>query len=203
MSTSLFFYFCAFPSAFGFLAFAAITPANSLILTSHSSRGKKTFRKFAEPEPSDADDDDSEARSGSPTRRHMTRSSIKPRLLFPPKGQSQAALEEEEADTDIETDIEKRSADQHSESHVETPSTDSKIDTPAAPGYSPVPLPETRRVTRARDKKFEEDTPMKKAKGRTSPFDSWPRVKSRSDSSVPSKRAGSSLGAATTKKMRS
>lgn len=132
----------------------------------------------------------------------MTRSSIKPRLLFPPKERSQATLDEEEADTDIEADARKRSADRHDQ-HAETPAGDSKVGTPAAPGYSPAPLPDTRRATRARDKKFDEDTPVKKARGRTSPFDSWPRVKSRPDSSVPSKRAGSSLGAATTKKMRS
>ena len=130
----------------------------------------------------------------------MTRSSIKPRLLFPPRERSQVTLEEEEADTDIETDVQKRSEDRHG---VETPASDFKIDTPAAPGYSPAQLPDTRRVTRARDKKFDEDTPIKKTRGRTSPFDSWPRVKSRSDGGLPSKRAGSSLGAATTKKMRS
>ena len=170
------------------------------LLTLLLSRGKKTFRKFAEIDSADADDDDSEARNGPSTSRRMTRSSIKPRLLFPPKERSQAALEEEEADTDIEADAQKRSVERHCQ---ETPADDLRVSTPAAPGYSPVSLPDTGRATRARDRKFDEDTPIKKTKGRTSPFDSWPRVKSRSDSGLPSKRAGSSLGAATTKKMRS
>lgn len=180
---------------------APIAPSQ---LTCLPSRGKKTFRKFAEPTDADDDDDgdDSEARSGSTTHRHMTRSSIKPRLLFPPKERSQATLDEEEADTDIEADAQKRPSDRDGQD-AETPAGDAKVGTPAAPGYSPAPLPDTRRATRARDKKFDEGTPVKKARGGSSPFDSWPRVKSRSESSVPSKRAGSSLGAATTKKMRS
>ena len=130
----------------------------------------------------------------------MTRSTLKPRLLFPPKERPQAVLEEEEADTDIETDAREKATDCRSQ---ETPSVDSHVDTPAAPGYSPAPLPDNRRVTRAQDKKFDEDTPLKKSKGRTSPFDSWLRVKSRSDSGVSRKRAGSSLDSATTKKLRS
>lgn len=162
------------------------------------------FRKFAEAAPADAEDDNSDERSGSPTHRHMTRSTIKPRLLFPPKQRSQAALEEEEADTDIETDAEAKSAEGHQDqTQYETPDVDSKVETPAAPGYLPASPPDTRRVTRARDKKVDEDTPVRKARGQTSPFDSWPRVKSRSDAGASVKRAGSSLSAGATKKMRS
>lgn len=161
------------------------------------------FRKFADAAPAEAEDE-SDERTGSPAHRHMTRSSIKPRLLFPPKQRSQAALEEEEADTDIEADAEEKSAHHHQgQAQYETPDVDSKVETPAAPGYSPASSPDTRRATRARDKKFDEDTPVRKARGQTSPFDSWPRVKSRSDAGPSGKRAGSSLSAGATKKMRS
>ena len=162
------------------------------------------FRKFADTGLADPEDDDSDERIESPVHRHMTRSSIKPRLLFPPKQRSQAALEDEEADTDIEADAEKKPADHHqNQVQYETPDVDPKVQTPAAPGYSPASPPDTRRATRARDKKFDEDTPVRKARGQTSPFDSWPRVKSRSDAGPSGKRAGSSLSAGTTKKMRS
>lgn len=162
------------------------------------------FRKFAEAAPADVEGYDSDERTGSPAHRHMTRSSIKPRILFPPKQRSQAAFEEEEADTDIEADTERKPAERNQDqTQYETPDVGSKVETPAAPGYSPVSPPDTRRVTRARDKKFDEDTPVRKAKGQTSPFDSWPRVKSRSDAGASTKRAGSSLSAGAAKKMRS
>ncbi|SPO05051.1 uncharacterized protein DNG_07736 [Cephalotrichum gorgonifer] len=163
-------------------------------------RGKKVFRKFAETGGLDGEDDGAEDGGESPVHGRMTRSSIKPRLLFPSKPRSEAAIQEEEADTDIDDDANTRSAERTD--GPQTPTVESKVSTPNAPGYSPVSPPDTRRTTRTRDRKLDEGTPIK-PKGRTSPFDSWPRVKSRSDSGVSTKRAGSSLTSATAKKARS
>ena len=83
-----------------------------------SSRGRKIFRRFAE------DEEDGSSRSvgagrqhppshqealrrqiGASARRPLTRSSVKPRLLFQPEPRSKSSkeVEEEEALTDIET----------------------------------------------------------------------------------------------------
>ncbi|PKS11561.1 hypothetical protein jhhlp_003326, partial [Lomentospora prolificans] len=163
-------------------------------------RGKRIFRKFAETEPADGETVDGEEQ---PARR-MTRSSMKPRLLFPTKPQEPSQLEEEEADTDVEAEEETEQA-----KNTEVPDTPMANDedviaqpaTPKASNFSPMSPPDTRRVTRARDKKFDDATPIR-PQGRTSPFDSWPRVKSRSEASLPSKRPGSSLSSDTAKKAR-
>ncbi|KAK3402257.1 hypothetical protein B0T20DRAFT_135461 [Sordaria brevicollis] len=70
-------------------------------------RGKKQFRKFAEieEEPVDADDE-FEGAVSTPLRRPLTRSSIKPRLLFPPKPkEAKVPDSDEEAPTDIEDHV--------------------------------------------------------------------------------------------------
>lgn len=70
-------------------------------------RGKKQFRKFAEieEEPVDADDE-LESAAASPLRRPLTRSSIKPRLLFPPKlKEAKVPDSDEDAPTDIEDHV--------------------------------------------------------------------------------------------------
>ncbi|OHF00253.1 hypothetical protein CORC01_04442 [Colletotrichum orchidophilum] len=164
-------------------------------------RGKKIFRKFAEPE----DEDDEEGSSSeSRLRRPLTRSAMKPRLLFPvaPKAPATGTtLEEEEAITDIE--------DHHLEEDPEveaTPGTPVEVEeeapsTPKAPkfGQTVATPPDTRRTTRSGLKK-EEATPIKR-KSRQSPFDDWPRVKSRQGSTV-TKRAGDELEASAPKRAR-
>ena len=132
----------------------------------------------------------------------MTRSSIKPRLLFPPQPQEPSALEEEEADTDVEIEHLKKTTEPRKNPRPTTVvEVIEESETPKAPRFSSISPPDTRRVTRARDKKFDEPNPVQR-QGRTSPFDSWPRVKSRSESSLPSKRPGSSLSSSTAKKAR-
>ncbi|KAL0934283.1 uncharacterized protein CTRU02_211082 [Colletotrichum truncatum] len=160
-------------------------------------RGKKFFRKFAEPE----DDEDEEGSSSeSRLRRPLTRSAIKPRLLFPvtPKAPATGStLEEEEAVTDIE--------DHHLEKPEDVPQTpvdvqDECPSTPQAPKFGPAATPpDTRRTTRS-GLKSEEATPIKR-KGRQSPFDDWPRVKNRHESTA-TKRTGDSLAGSAPKRAR-
>ncbi|TQV97441.1 hypothetical protein IF1G_03184 [Cordyceps javanica] len=144
-------------------------------------RGKKIWRRFAD----DTEEEmDQEARLVQP----LTRSSVKPRLLFPPKQpeQSDRDLEDEEAVTDVEDEVKQRSA-------APVPQTPTKsrkeaAKTPEAPRYAPVSPPETRRTTRSANKLLSEETPIKK-KRQPSVFDSWPRTKEHK-AQAPTKRAG-------------
>ena len=125
-------------------------------LISCRSRGKKTFRKFNDTEEvvSGVVDDDAEIDAAleadlpSRLRRPLTRSSVKPRLLFPTPEQlraretrSQATEDEEEAATDIEEP-----------NHLSTPKgqMDDVVATPMAPKFAPASPPTTTRVTRSR-----------------------------------------------------
>ena len=120
-----------------------------------------------------------------PSRLHgpLTRSSIKPRLLFPtpklakPKTmRSQVTEDEEEAMTDIE--------EPNKELSTPTGQIDEAVSTPNAPRFAPASPPTTVRATRS-GKKVESDdespeSPMKKGRGRgrkVSPFDRWQRTK--------------------------
>ncbi|TAQ87186.1 hypothetical protein B7494_g4498 [Chlorociboria aeruginascens] len=116
-------------------------------------RGKKIFRKFGNDEAeqiqdSDGVNDELEASVPRRLRGPLTRSSIKPRLLFPTplqskakEARSQATEDEEEAITDIE------------EPPVTTP-VDHHIDeaavTPMAPKFAPFSPPTTARATRSK-----------------------------------------------------
>ncbi|KAL8327762.1 hypothetical protein RB597_003876 [Gaeumannomyces tritici] len=143
-------------------------------------RGKKIFRKFVDRDEEDEDlpDDAGEGASGLQGRRNMTRSSIKPKLLFPPAPKAKRPLDsdvedEEEADTDIEDHA--QSTDLLDEQPI-TPTENIKDKAPATPS-APRPLPGVRKTRR-------------------SPFDSWQRVKSAPDATAPpksNKRAGDSL----------
>ncbi|KAL7622522.1 hypothetical protein AAE478_008029 [Parahypoxylon ruwenzoriense] len=168
-------------------------------------RGKKIFRKFAS-----VDDTESTSQSGVEAEvdaefrssealeisRPLTRSSVKPRLLFPSKQKgketSTAVVEDEEADTEIEDHVLNDVDDQ-----VETPATPiakvaKKPDTPEAPRFAPASPPTTVRATRSGDKPRAEDSPMKKPVKPRSPFDGWRRSKSRAGSRT-LKREGEAL----------
>lgn len=169
--------------------------------SSLSSRGKKVFRKFGdgddelkESDPLISESESEEEVEGDQTvtsnlRRPLTRSSIKPRLLFPTAEQSRARetrshnTEDEEADTDIEDG-------------VATPfdQTDKFAATPKAPRFGPVTPPTTTRATRSKkvevysspagptsDDEFVSTSPMlrnhRTASTKVSPFDQWQRVK--------------------------
>ena len=161
-------------------------------------RGKKIFRKFADRDDEDEDlpDDAGEGASGVRGRRNMTRSSIKPRLLFPPAPKAKKPLgsdveDEEEAETDIEDHV--RSKDQQDEQPI-TPAENIKDKapaTPSAPRFAPFSPPTTTsRTTRSAQKQVDQLSAKPQPsirKTRRSPFDSWQRVKSAPDSSVPPK----------------
>ncbi|KAE8440532.1 hypothetical protein EG329_007259 [Mollisiaceae sp. DMI_Dod_QoI] len=172
-------------------------------------RGKKMFRKFAEEkvesETQVESDTEEVGHSLSPRlRRPLTRSAIKPRLLFPASQQAQATepqshnTEDEEADTDIEERDE-----------VFTPTTQAYdiTATPKAPKFAPFTPPTTVRATRSKkvdmssspagpasDDEMAMDvatSPMLRASrvsGRVSPFNDWSR--GRSTTAKDSKKRG-------------
>ncbi|KAI1373567.1 hypothetical protein F4677DRAFT_219235 [Hypoxylon crocopeplum] len=159
-------------------------------------RGKKIFRKFSSGEDGDsqADGEDVNVELGSPRLRPLTRSSVKPRLLFPTvqKGKAAAKSEDEEAATDIEDHVLGDAEDDQ----MEVPATPTskvhdKPDTPVAPRFAPASPPSTVRATRTSSKLDAGGSPVKQHKPR-SPFDGWRRSKSRA---MPhgQKREGDSL----------
>ncbi|KAI0408326.1 hypothetical protein F4802DRAFT_407341 [Xylaria palmicola] len=167
-------------------------------------RGKRIFRKFSESHDADASSQaeneelvDLDTEDQGFRARPMTRSSIKPRLLFPsePKGKQAATstVEDEEAPTDIEDDDFHHNTQDTEIASPETPApaAKGKVETPRAPRFAPASPPSTGRVTRSADKLREGDTPVRKAKV-PSPFDGWRRSKSRA---LPQgqKREGDSL----------
>ncbi|KAK4109705.1 hypothetical protein N656DRAFT_782537 [Canariomyces notabilis] len=171
-------------------------------------RGKKQFRKFSEIDESSSgkseglDDGEGGLESAveSSSRRPFTRSSIKPRLLFPTTkaGESKTVNEDEEAATDIEDHV---LAGMEEDQPV-TPAdlVEHAPGTPDAPRFAPASPPTTARTTRSANKKVVESTPMKsKQPGKRSPFDGWRRTKNGSQSTG-HKRPGDELAAASTKR---
>ncbi|KAM0487020.1 hypothetical protein ACHAPX_000287 [Trichoderma viride] len=170
-------------------------------------RGKKFFRKFSEFDVEVEDeelDSDVEAHFSKP----LTRSSIKPRLLFPTKApapKTKQMLEEEEAATDVEDTKDASEAEEPSApAPVKTPvkAKEERARTPEAPKYAPASPPETRRTTRSTNKLAAAPTPAKRA-GKKSPFDSWLRTKESATRSGTKRAAGESLAAAPAKRTRS
>lgn len=171
-------------------------------------RGKKFFRKFSDDnDTEDLEELDDEIDEEVRLARPLTRSSIKPRLLFQtPK--TQAMIDEEEAATDIEDQLEEEPVAESSKAaEVEEPQTPAKIrqlraGTPEAPKFAPVSPPDTRRTTRSTNKLAEQATPIK-TKSRRSPFDSWRRTKGDVKATSGTKRqADDSIAPAQTKRTR-
>ena len=138
----------------------------------HNSRGKKIYRKF----PKEGNDLDEEESVGSDPDdvRPLTRSSIKPRLLFPSQKQTKerevANIDDEEALTDIE-DIQRPDFE---EEHVSTPVKRTV--------FSPPTPPTTGHATRSSTKQAPEPVEAIPYKGKkTSPFDGWARKKAGTD----------------------
>lgn len=182
-------------------------------------RGKKVFRKFGDSEDgpqgsqSLAEDSESEEVEDDETltstlRRPLTRSSIKPRLLFPTAEQSRAReakshnTEDEEADTDIEEPMDGVSTPYDQVNEVAA--------TPKAPRFGPVTPPTTARATRSKkvelcsspagptsDEEYECTSPMirnrRTASAKVSPFDQWQRVKPVKSSPKGKKREGEAM----------
>ena len=142
----------------------------STILICPISRGKKIYRKF----PKDGNDmieDDSEVDSSGVGP--LTRSAIKPRLLFPTREQLRQRettdLDDEEATTDIEG----------SHNGVVTDADEEQVTTPVMQTtFSPATPPTTVHATRSSTKRAPESTEVISYKGKkVSPFDGWSRTK--------------------------
>lgn len=176
-------------------------------------RGKKKFRKFSEVEEASSGNEVLDEADGglntalrnavdSAVRRPVTRSSIKPRLLFPtkPAEASDTKNDDEEAVTDIEDHVLAKSKADHPETPLEL--VEEAPDTPVAPKFAPASPPTTARTTRHGDKGSEESTPIKPTRsGKRSPFDGWRRVKNGSESQS-QKRSGDTLTADAPKRTR-
>ncbi|KAI9704238.1 MAG: hypothetical protein M1836_007099 [Candelina mexicana] len=154
-------------------------------------RGKKIFRKF------DDANDHKELASGSSTsvsRRPFTRSSIKPRILWPTEEQLKAREPKPvEVDEEALTDIEgftPKSPQEEADQTLDAPEAkDSRLVTPTKRTFTPASPPTTGRTTRASKRKVAVDSsPLgsepedltsrasKKIKP-NSPFDGWQRTK--------------------------
>ena len=178
-----------------------------------SSRGKKMFRKFTDVDDAgaqDEDDNDDALDEDVPSslRRPLTRSSIKPRLLFPstePRETRSHNTEDEEADTDIEDPM---------DTSTSLDQIDDQVATPKAPKFAPATPPTTIRATRSKNVDFNgspgaaatdsehNSTPPRhnaRRAGKISPFEQWNRHKP-----VNNKREGEPLvrGSSGEKKLR-
>jgi hypothetical protein len=172
----------------------------SIVLNSNKSRsrGKKVFRKFVDPVDSDGDDDGDDlgllaARPDlldediTTTVRPLTRSSIKPRVLFPTANDrapssSHVSDVDEEAATDIEdhtlvpdaAETADRPVDIEMPQRPVTPP-NATVDTPPSPGATIRSLrPRTRRDDLEHSRT---PTVAETKRKRVSPFDGWLRKK--------------------------
>ncbi|KAI9724415.1 MAG: hypothetical protein M1812_000483 [Candelaria pacifica] len=169
-------------------------------------RGKKIFRKF------DDANDQEESANGSPSvpRRPFTRSSIKPRLLWPTEEQRKAREPKPvEVDEEALTDIEGHTPDSAHEAADQTldgPETKNKrLVTPTKTIFTPASPPTTGRATRASTRKLapdsslgepESEEPTARATKRvkpSSPFDGWQRTKPGAAAGKGRKREGDVL----------
>ena len=174
------------------------------------SRGKKIFRKFSSPSNPEASssvagtDPEDLSVSGTPEQRRLkrqagaaaqrplTRSAIRPRLLFPSEEQVEerevdVEVDDEEAVTDIDVDVEMVDTGREHEHDLRTPLKKKVVVFEA----TPPPTISTRATRSAKKTRFEESPPTpvaedeifqtstlerKDSKGR-SPFDAWQRTK--------------------------
>ena len=121
-----------------------------------NSRGKKVYRKF----PDDDDDMDEETRP-------LTRSSIKPRLLFPTPQQQREREADNISDEEATTEVEEAQDDQ-----------DVEVTTPLKQTvFSPATPPTTGHATRSATKKADDVEPVPLPRKKISPFDGWARKK--------------------------
>lgn len=114
-------------------------------------------------------------------------------------------IEEEEAATDVEEDVEEEPTEDEAEiPEMPVPQTPAKrrvskhAATPEAPKFAPVSPPDTRRTTRSSNKLV--DTPIK-GRSKSSPFDSWRRTKEHKASGA-QKRHAESLTSESAKRTR-
>lgn len=165
-------------------------------LTTHS-RGKKVLRRFDNAADSNEDDDDNlsdlevRRKAGASATRRFTRSTIKPRLLFPSEEQRRAREAAEEADEEAVTDI-------------EVPQPKAAV-TPVKQQLHPTTPPSTGRSKRGSAEHEEIDTTAaSKATKKMSAFGGWARRKAPPVSAPPSrKREGEPMESSESKRTRS
>ena len=159
-------------------------------------RGKKIFRAFADGEAEGAEEEAStpdqrrlKRQAGEAAQRPLTRSAIKPRLLFPSEPQCQerdagADDVDEEAVTDIEMDVAQPTlASNGDESLVSPPPTHKKrtrtVKIPLDRTPAPIEEDEPEPMSLGTDESFASTSSAGKGKGKAkSPFDTWQRTKS-------------------------
>ena len=173
------------------------------------SRGKKIYRKFeVDPDDDESGDMTVATAHGSAGHRPLTRSSIKPRLLFPTKSPHQTEqVDVNITDEEAVTDIEDPHAHDSDMTELAPETEEEALVTPVKPSFIPTSPPTTGRATRASIKKAALDSsPMGPEPvevnprfvvkhGRTaSPFDNWRRTKASGAGGAKSrKREGDSL----------
>lgn len=116
---------------------------------------------------------------------HFTRSSVKPRLLFPTaQQQRERQLADEEAVTDIEASYDSDMTDIATEETENEEQGGAQVVTPVKTSFHPATPPTTVHATRAATKKAVEASPLddgvtevNKKSGKRSPFDGWARRK--------------------------
>lgn len=164
--------------------------SHQLITNKHHSRGKRIFRRFEDPRSDDASAAGTEI-SGTPEQRRLkhqagpaaqrplTRSAIKPRLLFPSQDQDQQEEDEivdEEAVTDIDMPDHQHSPAKSTAKHVDPlmspPPTIQRAT--RSKKMTPMPEEEPEPMSGTADDTFAEVNGG--GKGR-SPFDTWQRTK--------------------------
>ena len=149
------------------------------------SRGKKVYRTFPNDSSEHNDTNNFEGGDGEPsTIRPLTRSSIRPRLLFPTKQQvderTTCTVDDEEAPTDIEDPQDHEMTEPEGENQITTPV--------KVPVVSPPTPPTTGHATRATSRKVAPDSPSNPPEPaeavlyarrgkKVSPFDGWARTK--------------------------
>ena len=159
----------------------------SLADRSYSSRGRKIYKPFPRESPSSSE-------NPITSTTHFTRSSVKPRLLFPTaQQQRERQLADEEAITDIEASHDSEMTDVATEESDTEEQGPTKVVTPVKTSFTPATPPTTVHATRAATKKGVEASPLdsepveaavKKKGGRRSPFDGWARRKAGTSGSV-------------------
>ncbi|TLD37388.1 hypothetical protein E2P81_ATG04200 [Venturia nashicola] len=160
-------------------------------------RGKKVLRRFDNAADSNEDDDDNlsdlevRRKVGATATKRFTRSTIKPRLLFPSEEQKRAREPAEEADEEAVTDI-------------EVPRPKATV-TPVKQQFRPTTPPPTGRSKRSSAEHEEVDTvPASKATRKISAFGGWARRKALPASAPSSrKREGELMEGETAKRTRS
>ena len=162
------------------------------MLTFQTSRGRKIYKRFpsdsSPPSNQISNDHSSFEDHGIPSPR-FTRSSIKPRLLFPT---AQQQRERQLADEETTTDIEPANDCEMSDTTIDEPETQTQEANPVQTTLTDAPPLSSAHATRSATKKLDTSTSslqvnngesLQLKKSKKSPFDGWARRKAGASSS--------------------